>query len=49
MILSTTSIPIERLLNEVKVAAILDEPTSKKDVDFTRGFLLAIDGEELPL
>lgn len=31
------------LLNEVKVAAILDEPTSKKDVDFTRGFLLAID------
>lgn len=31
-------------LREVKVALLLDEPSSKKDVDFSRGFLLALDG-----
>lgn len=31
-------------LHEVRVALLLDEPTSRKDVDFTRGFLLALDG-----
>lgn len=30
------------LLPEVKVAVMLDEPTSKKDIDFTRGFLLGL-------
>ncbi len=30
-------------LREVRVAMLLDEPSSKKDVDFTRGFLFAID------
>lgn len=29
-------------LNEVRIAALLDEPTSKKDLDFSRGFLVAI-------
>lgn len=31
------------LLREVKVALLLDEPTSKKDIDFTRGFMVALD------
>lgn len=31
------------LLEEVRIAALLDEPTSNKDLDFTRGFLMAID------
>ncbi len=30
-------------LTEVRIAAILDEPTSNRDLDFSRGFLLAID------
>lgn len=30
------------ILNEVRIAALLDEPTSKKDLDFSRGFLVAI-------
>ena len=30
-------------LREVKVALLLDEPSSKKDIDFTRGFLMAVD------
>jgi len=34
----------EEQLREVKVALLLDEPASKKDVDFSRGFLLALDG-----
>lgn len=31
-------------LQRVKVALLLDEPTGKKDIDFTRGFLTALDG-----
>lgn len=31
------------ILEEVRIAALLDEPTSNKDLDFTRGFLMAID------
>ena len=31
-------------LNRVKVALILDDPASKKDIEFTRGFLTALDG-----
>lgn len=30
-------------LNEVRIAALLDEPSSNKDLDFSRGFLVAID------
>lgn len=30
--------------DEVKIALLLDEPGSKKDIDFTRGFLVALDG-----
>lgn len=30
-------------LYEIKVALLLDEPTSKKDIDFTRGMLMALD------
>lgn len=30
-------------LREVKVAMLLDDPSSKKDVDFSRGFLFALD------
>ncbi len=33
----------QSLLAEVKIAAILDEPTSNKDLDFSRGFLIAVD------
>lgn len=33
-----------RMLDEVNVALLLDEPSSKKDVEFTRGFLLALEG-----
>lgn len=33
---------VERLA-EVKVAMLLDDPSSKKDVDFTRGFFMALD------
>lgn len=33
----------QALLDEVRIAAILDEPTSNKDLDFSRGFLLAIE------
>ena len=28
--------------NEVRIAIILDDPTSRKDIDFTRGFLIAL-------
>ena len=34
--------PDERLWEGVKMALILDEPSSKKDVDFTRGVLVAL-------
>ena len=37
--LSMTSTP---MLNTVKVALLLDDPKSKKDVDFLRGFLVAL-------
>lgn len=38
-----------RLLDEVNVALLLDEPSSKKDVEFTRGVLLSLDEmKELP-
>lgn len=38
-----------RILEEVNVALLLDEPSSKKDIEFTRGFLLALDGmDETP-
>ena len=30
--------------NEVRVALVLDQPTAKKDIEFTRGFLTALDG-----
>lgn len=30
-------------LREIKVALLLDEPSSKKDVDFTRGMLMALE------
>ena len=30
------------MLAEVKVAMLLDEPSSKKDIEFSRGFLLAL-------
>lgn len=30
-------------LTEVRIAAILDEPASNRDLDFSRGFLMAID------
>lgn len=33
----------ELRLKEVKVALLLDEPTSKKDLDFTRGIMIALD------
>lgn len=35
--------PAESQLAEVRVAMLLDEPSSKKDVDFTRGFFMALD------
>lgn len=34
----------QETLQMVKVALLLDEPTSRKDIDFTRGFLTALDG-----
>lgn len=34
----------QETLQRVKVALLLDEPTSRKDIDFTRGFLTALDG-----
>lgn len=30
------------ILEKIKIAVILDEPTSKKDIDFTRGALIAL-------
>lgn len=33
----------KEMLAEVKVALILDEPTSKKDIEFSRGVLMALD------
>lgn len=33
----------QSMLDEVRIAAILDEPTSNKDLDFSRGFILAIE------
>lgn len=35
-----------RLFDGVKMALILDEPSSKKDIDFTRGVLVALAGME---
>ena len=32
-----------RQLDEVRIALLLDEPSSKKDIDFSRGMLLALD------
>ncbi|MDE6770750.1 MAG: LysM peptidoglycan-binding domain-containing protein [Muribaculaceae bacterium] len=32
-----------RQLREVRLAVLLDEPTSKKDIDFTRGMLMALE------
>ncbi|MDE5887956.1 MAG: LysM peptidoglycan-binding domain-containing protein [Muribaculaceae bacterium] len=32
------------MLQQVKVALLLEEPTGKRDIDFTRGFLTALDG-----
>lgn len=32
------------LLEEVNVALLLDDPSSNKDIDFTRGFLIALNG-----
>lgn len=34
--------PEKEMLNQVRVALILDDPTSKKDIDFTRGFLIGL-------
>lgn len=34
--------PDKEMLSEVRVALILDDPSSKKDIDFTRGFLIAL-------
>ena len=34
--------PEEETLREVKIALILDEPGSKKDIDFTRGMLIGL-------
>ena len=33
-------------LTEVRIALILDDPSSKKDIDFTRGFLVGLSGME---
>lgn len=32
----------DTLLNEIKVAILLDDPNSKRDIDFTRGFLVSL-------
>lgn len=36
-------IPEEGLIQGVRMAVIMDEPSSKKDIDFTRGILIGID------
>ncbi|MBD5356033.1 MAG: LysM peptidoglycan-binding domain-containing protein [Bacteroides sp.] len=33
-----------KVLEEVKIALLSDEPTSKKDLEFARGFLIALEG-----
>lgn len=38
--------PDDRLFEGVRMALILDEPNSKKDIDFTRGILVALSGME---
>lgn len=34
--------PEERIIEGVRIALLLDEPNSKKDIDFTRGMLVAL-------
>lgn len=42
------ALPSQLLLEKVKVALILDDPASKKDMDFTRGFLMALHHNNKP-
>lgn len=35
-------LPIEKVFEGVRMALVLDDPTSKKDIDFTRGVLIAL-------
>ena len=41
-------LPSKLVLDKVKVALILDDPNSKKDTDFTRGFLIALHQNKKP-
>ena len=35
--------PEEKIVEEVRMALIMDDPSSKKDIDFTRGLLIGLD------